>query len=195
MDVNKRLKYRGSISIEASLIFPLVLFVLMITIYIMIYAHEMTCLKGIANRAVLEIQKHYENTNYSDRIQRALYFDEFSEDMIREQMTKVIKKDAKEQLLIKDKDNIQVEIKKQNYLIYERYELTIRKEIRGPIKSLGKWMNIVQKSSTKYFQPTQCIRDMDFIDDLTSEIEVIKPIKNKYYDILEKIEITINEWI
>lgn len=203
MDIDKTINPRGSITIEASLIFPFILLILMITIYIIIYAHEMACLQSLANSAVLEIQKYYQDSNYSDRIERNLYFDGLSEEAISEHVINLVNQGAKEQLLIKDRESLQVEIKKQSYLIYQKFELSIKKDVSIPIKRLDNWINISCNSSipmkavvkTKYFQPTECIRGMDFVDDLTSEIEVVKPIKSKYNSILEKIENTINEWI
>lgn len=195
MDIDNRINTTGSITIEASLVFPFILLILIITIYIIIYIHDMSCLQSIANGAMLEIQKYHEDTNYTDRIEKGIYTDGHSEETIIKQVINFINQTAAERLLIKDIDNLKIDIKMQNYLVYKKIEIYISREIGIPYISKGCLTPMKVVSKTKYLQPTHCIRGLDFVDDITSEIEVIKPIKNKYDSILEEIEITIHEWI
>lgn len=202
MDIGCCMEKRGNITIEASLIFPFVLLVLASSLYIIIYAHEMTCLKSLANCATLEVQKYYENTDYVARIENGLYMDCNFDEAILQQITSYINEEAKKQLIVKDIDALNVEVNIKNYMVYQSVEVEISKGISIP-RGIREWINgykgsllpIKAVARTRYLQPTKCVRGVDFIDDLSSEVYAIKPLKDRYNEILEKIEATIHEWI
>lgn len=199
MDMNKT----GSFTIEASFVFPLVFFALVTLLYIMIFAHEMTCLQSLANGAALEIQKYYEETDYTSRIERGLYFNGEEHVALEQRITAYVKNRAEHVLLIKDKHQLSIEVDFQAYVIAQKIKITIGKSFMTPFNWVGQWMNgsntplIMLKSYayTKNIQPTGFVRGVDFIDDLSSEINAIKPIKDKYDGLLDKIEATLNQWI
>lgn len=194
MGIKIKSKIKGSISVEASLVFPIILFILMLILYIMFYIYEMVCLQSILNDALNEFQMYYEDIDYKRRIEDGIYCERIDKDEIANQIAQRIKINAKQQMIIKEDNELHVEVNINKYLICQKIELKVSKEIEIPILR-RKYIPLKVKGHSEFYQSTDCIRGIDLIDDLSSELEGLRPIRQKYDDILYKIEDTINSWI
>ncbi|PKM51279.1 MAG: hypothetical protein CVV02_07940 [Firmicutes bacterium HGW-Firmicutes-7] len=197
------MEVKGSFTVEASLIFPVISFVLIAIIYIAIYSHEKVCLQSIANGAEDEVQSFLEDTLYDLRLERGLYEDLNYEGGIEEHIKTYVNNTVEKTLIITNKESLNIETNITPHMGYKKIDITISKDFLTPfsfIKDLmkGKDISIIKievHSSSKLYQPTNTIRMIDILDDLTNDIAATKELKKKYEEILIKIEESIKQWI
>lgn len=187
MVVGGDMKLKGSFTVEASFVFPLILFVLITLLFIALYMHEITCLQAIAHRVSACAQVVLEDTNKEN-----------CQQVISEEVERLAKRD-----LILKQGRVKVVCQITQGLVSSHLDLNIQKEFMTPFKAVNQLMNSSRKSSlqmevrssTQLIDPTHIIRGIDFIDDVSSEITVTKKLKEKYSDIIDQLETIIDDWV
>lgn len=203
MDIGGIMNVNGSFTVEASLIFPVISFVLITILYIAVYAHEMTCLQSIVNGAQNEVQCLYEDAQYNVRLERGLYIDLNYENSIKQHITAYVMDRSEKALIMTNKERLRVDVDITPYFVYKKIDITISKNFPTPFRyvkelMVGKNINLIKvkaHSHSKLLVPADTIRMVDVMDDLTNNITATKTLKERYEEILTKIEGSINEWI
>ncbi|PKM94585.1 MAG: hypothetical protein CVU84_11005 [Firmicutes bacterium HGW-Firmicutes-1] len=187
----------GSFTVEASMIFPIISLILIVVLSIAIYTHEMACMQSIANGAQNEVQCFCESTEYEDRLERGLYIDANFEDRLVQHINSYVKDRAEKTLIMTNKERLAIEVEVTPFMVYKKIDLSISKGFTTPFRfnyMIG-LLKIDVHSSSKLLQPANTIRMVDVMDDLTNDITATKALKERYEEILNKIEESINEWI
>ncbi len=181
------MKIKGSFTIEASIIFPLVLLVLVTMITIGLYLHEMTVLQGIANAV----------SDHSGEILKVT-----DEKQWEERMKEEVYQLAQNAFLLQP-STLNVTCEVTQGLISYHLELRIKKNFKTPFRSITQLMNGSNNSfltmevcaKSKHTDPTRFIRGIDFLDDVSSEITLTKDLKDKYREMMDGLESMIDEWV
>lgn len=186
-------KIRGSYIVEASLIFPFICLVLVSILIISIYLHDVVVLKSVAHIAVSKtdiFNNDISSENY--------YYEESS----KQQVINYITSKALQELIMKQGDfNVNYQI--NTTLISSQVKVDIVKDFILPFKFISKFFDgrnsfvikiHVSSFSNRYNSPN-IVRGIDFIDDMTDEINVTNEIKEKYENQINKLQNTINQWI
>jgi uncharacterized membrane protein len=197
MDVGGNMSVNGSFTVEASMIFPIISLILIVVLSIAIYTHEMACMQSIANGAQNEVQCFCESTEYEDRLERGLYIDANFEDRLVQHINSYVKDRAEKTLIMTNKERLAIEVEVTPFMVYKKIDLSISKGFTTPFRfnyMIG-LLKIDVHSSSKLLQPANTIRMVDVMDDLTNDITATKALKERYEEILNKIEESINEWI
>lgn len=188
-------KLQGSLTIEASLIFPIVFFAIISLIYIGIYLHDVTCLKAIVNEAAQRYALAYSNKIDLDtglvltddhRLDKGLYWRFTPKNDLSSKIKAYIVKEIEEKLIVKD-DDIQVDTKIINYILKKNIEINVKKTFSTPIHPVntllkmngkGGIMGVTSKVVVK--DPTELIRNVELLDDLSDYIGPVRKTKEIY---------------
>lgn len=185
------MRLKGSFTIEASMIFPIVLLALVAFLFIGIYVHEVTSLQAIANKLSSETSEL--TYKYSE--------EELIKKVIEEVIEEVNKLTIRDLMLQQGEVTVDCKISKQ--LLSSQIELTITKTFMTPIKRLNQFMKDTSiskiqmqvHSTCKFNEPTRFIRAIDFMDDVTSEVTVTNDLKENYRDMMNQIKEIIDKWV
>ncbi|MDI3477149.1 MAG: hypothetical protein PWQ59_674 [Thermoanaerobacterium sp.] len=183
---------KGSLSVEASLVFPIVIFVMIAVIYICLLLYQNVLLQVVVDKAVeraaanmneMKIVKsldtgeiHSEDLKYLELYRR--FFHTVQEE--------VIKKYAQEELrkynLLDTYSPEEIKVKEVNYIIYKKLTVEIRAKYKIPVDNIKKMLGIDEgytvkiMSSSSDKDPAELIRNTDFIMDFINERNVFKSI-------------------
>jgi hypothetical protein len=173
----KSSRLKGSMTVEAAMVFPIVIIILIGIISYGVYIHDKVCLQTIANRTV----QKYSMKNIKEK-------------QIENDVDKLINK-----LLITNKGNSKVEVNINNKIVYSTLHIKISKNYNH-ILSLSnllsfnkakKKTNIVVASKTKIKNSTKTLKNIDFINDISDNIIIANKYKSNYDRLLNKIAETI----
>lgn len=181
------MKLKGSLTVEASLIVPITLFVLITMLFISIYMHELTCLQAVAHRVSTSVQELLDQKGKEE-----------TQQILKNEIERLAKRD-----LLLQKGTLNVVCQITEGILSNRLEVRIQKEFITPFKAIDQLMNsssssyikINVYSNTKFISPTRFIRGVDFIDDISSEITITNEMKEKYTDMIEQLETIIDKWV
>ncbi|MBC7960211.1 MAG: hypothetical protein H7X94_10120, partial [Vallitaleaceae bacterium] len=160
------MRLKASYTIEASLIFPVMVLVLVAILFIAIYVHEVTCLQAIANKVVFTA----EGQNYELE----------SEQILIDCVEALVQRE----LIIKE-GQLLTEVQISKGFLSNKVEIRITKDFITPFQLLNEYMNhsrlktiqIKVEASADTFRPANCIRTVDFVDDVSSQIKVTNALK------------------
>ena len=187
---------RGSLVIEAAIIFFFVFFIIFFVMYICFLLYQMSSLQIIANQAAekgaeswnnsLEFKAAFRNVLDKD-IENNLYQTIY--DYSKEAKLETIDKYIRKELKIDDKNaynagrnNIKVKLK--NHFGYKSLVVEVSKEITTPFDEIVKifglkdGFNISVKSQSVIDNNAEFIRNTDFILDIGDEIDTDNKINN-----------------
>lgn len=191
--MNKRLI--GSLTVEASLIFPIVLFVVISLLYIGIYLHDVTCMKNIVNEATQRYELAYSNKidintgevlSNNKRLSRGLYW-RFSNYNDHDKYVKeFIRNKIKDNLIMKD-DNIIISTKIIHNNIMKSVNITVKKDFTtfiAPVNNIlslnGKGLTMAVSSKAIVKDQVELIRNIDMLDNISDDIPILRNSKENY---------------
>ncbi|MCT4596426.1 MAG: pilus assembly protein [Vallitalea sp.] len=191
--MNKRLI--GSLTVEASLIFPIVLFVVISLLYIGIYLHDVTCMKAIVNEATQRYELAYSNKidintgevlSNNKRLSRGLYW-RFSNYNDHDKYVKeFIRNKIKDNLIMKD-DNIIISTKIIHNNIMKSVNITVEKDFTtfiAPVNNIlslnGKNLTMAVSSKAIVKDQVELIRNIDMLDNISDDIPILRNSKENY---------------
>ncbi len=187
---------RGSLVIEAAIIFPIVIFIIFFVMYICFLLYQMSSLQIIANQAAekgaegwnnsLEFKASFINVldkDIENNLYRTIY------DYSKEAKLETIDKYIRKELRIDDKNaysagRSNIEVKLKNHFGYKSLIVEVSKEIKTPFDEIVKifglkdGFNISVKSQSVIDNNTEFIRNTDFILDIADEIDTDNKINN-----------------
>lgn len=185
----------ASFTVEASLVFSIILLILMCVINGSIYLHDRVSLQSIANQSInhlaLVLNK---GAHYDLRRVEGLYIEDINSVAVSNDMQNYIVDLAKNKLIGGSIDALEIVCDIENKVIYKKVNLTIELDTQYMLM-LGIPINFKVSTSSRIYNAEKFVRAIDFIDDTSSEVLVVKQVKDRYHDLLNKIEVIINEWI
>ncbi|HOQ01203.1 MAG TPA: pilus assembly protein [Acetivibrio clariflavus] len=205
---------RGSTTVEAALIFPIVFLSIITLVYITIFLYEQAYLKSLADRAVergAAIWKNPESDMYISLVKLEHFKDndlywkvfDYKEESKKKKVENYIGNSLKQYSIFQsgDKKNpknnvdIQFDVEVKNYLVYKKLTVTVKKNIKLPVGNilnifgLENTVSIQAKSEALINDPAEFIRNTDFA------IDLVKRIDNLTGNNLEKIIDKINNFL
>lgn len=209
-------KLQGSLTIEASIIMPIVIFIIITMIYFIFYLHDQAYLKTVANNMSLKASKTilYKgrsiedgNIDYETAISKHKVSDIYWRFINSHNDTNTIVNYGKKTIFstqnnnvfgIKEKD-IEISASVTGNILKKKVKINIKAPFHIPFLFFNLYLNwgkpIIIKVSSKavIIEPTELIRNMDMITNTAENIKILeKPIK-KYYEIIEKIKKTLRK--
>lgn len=193
--VGNRQLIGASFTVEASLVFSIIFLILMCVINSSIYLHDRVSMQSIANQSINHLTLILNKGTYYDlRIDGGLYIEDIDNVAVSNDLQNYITSLAKNKLIIGNIDALEIACDIDNKVVYKQVNLTI--ELANQyILMPGIPVNFKVSTSSRIYNAEKLIRAMDFIDDMSSEIVGVKQVKEQYYNLLNKIEVIINEWI
>lgn len=194
-------KWRGSLTVEASLIFPIVFFAIVSLLYMSIYLHDSTVLKAITNEAAERFQLAYANRvdiqsghvlTPKERLSKGLYWRWAKQGGYEDDVSAFIMKEAQRRLLLKD-DQLHMTTDIKNYILKQHLTIEVRKKFSTPLDPVNQLLgistgiNMVVQSKTSMRDPAEVIRNMDYLDDLSDYLGPVKAAKEKYREKVKDI--------
>lgn len=188
-------KFKGSLTVEASLVFPIVLFVVISLLYIGIYLHDVTCMKAIVNEATQRYELAYSNKidintgevlSNNDRLNKGLYWRLLTHNNCDKYIKDFIRNKIKDNLIMKD-DNIIINTKIIHNNIIKSVNIHVKKDFTtfiAPINSLlslnGKILTMAVSSKAIVKDQAELIRNIDMLDNISDGIPALRNSKEKY---------------
>lgn len=193
------MKAKGSITIEASFILPILLLAVLTVIFLGVYMHDMSCMQSVANHAALHassiIQK---DTHYELRLEQGLYFNHFNEQKFNDKMNAFIIEQLEPMLINQIHNRLDIDCIIENKIVYKKVHITITYPFKTPFDRINniffpKSKNKVMQAQAhaQLYDPTEVINTYEAIDDISSDIVFIQPIKKAYQEIIDKIITTL----
>ncbi|WP_202710296.1 TadE/TadG family type IV pilus assembly protein [Sporosalibacterium faouarense] len=202
---NENNKKSGSLVVEASIIFPIVILVIFIVIYICFALYQQTYLQTIANKAVelgasswsssLEFKGNFIDIVSMEKFEEpSLYWRIYDDN--RDTKIEVIENYVKKRLgkqssiMLKNQSNTTVQVEFKKRLMNDALQVKIEKNLATPfdkIKRLlglreGMYIRVEANSSIK--DTAEFIRNTDFVFSTIEEIET----EDKFNNLMEKIK-------
>lgn len=173
------MKLSGSFTIEASLLLPFVILILIGIVETTIYFHDSIVLQTVADDALGQLHAMNEGGCFSS--------DNEEETVIRE----FIRTKLDGALLGVKENTVSLTFEKTNYLYYQRLYLQLKAPFWRPMGISIDDLTISVEAKTDQYNPIEVVRLVDFIDDASSRISYMKEIKDYYYLWLEKMKVML----
>lgn len=185
---------KGSTTVEAAMIFPIIFFIVIALIYVSIFLYEQAFLKSLADRAAEKGVNMWNSGSdmYIGLVQPKDFeeIDPYWRLIDLEKNTKednietYIKEELEKYSIIKSKDSkvrntteIEVNANVKNYVIYKKLTVDISKKIKLPIGNklsdfgIDNTITISVCSEAIVNEPAEFIRSTDFAIDITKRID------------------------
>lgn len=187
---------KGSMTVEASLIFPVIFLAIIALIYITVFLYEQAYVKSIADRAAERGAAIWKNPK-SDMYIGLVKLNDFKENdpYWRIADTNKATKEAKIESYIEtslkkysiflmrdkdgnmDKNQVTVDAQVRNYVVYKKLTVNVKKKFKLPIGNalsafgLDNIVEISAKSEALINEPAEFIRSTDFAMDVGKRID------------------------
>lgn len=211
---------KGSMVVEASIVVPIIIICIFIVIYITVLLYQKTYIQSIADKTAERGALLWSNAAKNMDIgmitkanlnKAGLYRSLGVFDYYKERKINLIKSYAEKRIgnfnvlqRIEPKDASRITIKLKDYIIYKKLEVTIKETYKIPIgKLLGLFGSsgnyiIEAKSETIINEPSELIRNSDFLIDIERELENenpgLKDLGEKSRGIVDNIKNKINSF-
>ncbi len=182
---------KGSFTVEAALIIPVVSFVIITLLYIIIFLHDRTCLQAIVNQAVnktalecihqVTINGH-QPVPYHTKKNKGLYWRLRGKYYYNEADISIyIYKEIKKQLVMKELRDISITCKLKRSLLGSYVHLTVVKDAKTALKPINQLMKspnfplkLCVDSKAYIHEPTEVIRNAHLLTQLLDELNYDK---------------------
>ncbi len=188
-------RVRGSYTIEAALIFPLVLFIIISLIYLGFYLHDCGKVQAILDECQVkgkglvtrEVDLYSNLQSYSNYLDRGILYPIDNNFKYKEsQISNYIYKTTRDKLFISNVSNVEAQVS-----LY-KIELKVGLNFKFPFAILetffaGSKETIIQTSG-RIHNPTNFIRGFQVSHDLVKKVDLVNEVTNKLKKIVEKIK-------
>lgn len=166
-------KVKGNLTVEISIILPFIILVLISIMSYGVYLHDVICLQSLTNNATIK---------YSYNLDDIKNLDEYIKDYANKQ-------------LISKKGRLTVDYKISNNLLNKTLELRICKQHNYIFsffnnfiyKDNNKSTDIVVTAKSSIKDPTNLIRNINLIDEISDSVTITRNYKEKYEKIVQDI--------
>jgi hypothetical protein len=198
------MKIKGSFTIEASIIFPIVFLTIAGILYFGIYMHDKTFLQSVANEAALEFEYSiYRSTDYSQRLANGLYVYSPDDGKIASILNDYVITRTENKLLFgHGNSDLEINHNFEGVLFNKKVIITIEKPFNTGIPFVNKVLfgsgdinQISVMATSKLNNREEIVRTVDFVDDITSELTGVKDLKSAYDEKVEAITNAIISFI
>lgn len=177
---------KGSYTVEAALIFPFILYIIIALIYLGFYLHDYGKIQAIIHEGQIRGKGQVINDvdmdtgvlSYNDYLNRTVFYpvdNDFDNKEVK--IKNFIYSYCHEKLLISKVNDIKVEVKASNITI------TVNMKANFPFNSIEKLFlgneNIVIESKEKNTQPADFIRGFQVSADVGEKIDIVNQVINK----------------
>lgn len=204
-----KLDKRGSFTVEAALIMPIVIFVVITLIYIIFYLHDMTYLKTQANtlsekgaKSFVYKGRQIENgaIDYSVINDRWIYW-RFTEDYGAElvQVENYASTLLEKGFFQIREEEVELTMEVDKGLLGNDFLVTLEAPFHTPFRfvnyliSQGKPISIRVDSKARVPETAEFIRNSQMIDQMTDRLTIIKEGKEKYDEGIEELKELLKE--
>ncbi len=196
---------KGSFVVEASIVFPIVVFVVFLVIYICFVLYQQVCLQAVANEAAQLGSANWNNiilfkSSFADVVSidelnddnSGLYWrildpnKDFKIEIINEYLEQKLKINEQSEdgdlekniyMDVKSKDNIEINVKLDDFFVHKELIVQISKNFKTPFDKFKEIFGfkegfcITVQAQSVINEPTELIRNTDFIFDIVDEID------------------------
>lgn len=186
---------KGSYTIEAALIFPCILFVIISLIYLGFYLHDYGKVQAILYESQTrgkglirnEVSMNSGVQSYQDYLDRTIFYPIDNDFKYKQnQISNFINKRCKDKLLISELSNVDVKVSSSNI------KLSVGINFQFPFGILKIFFNgsegVVIENSEKIHNPADFIRGYQVSYDLVKRIDVVNNVTNKLKEVIEGIK-------
>lgn len=179
-------RVKGSYTVEAALIFPFILYIIIALIYLGFYLHDYGKVQAIIHEGQIrgkglvinEVDMDTGVLSYDDYLNRTVFYPVDNDfDNKEEKIKNFIYSNGHDKLLISQINNIKVEVK-ASYIT-----IRVNMNMNFPFNSLEKLFceneNIVIESKEKNTQATDFIRGFQVSADVGEKIDIVNQVINK----------------
>lgn len=198
-------RFKGSLTVEAALVFPMVIFAVIALIFIIIYLHDATCLKTIVNETAekmkMDINKQVSLEGNilspTKKLSNGLYwrFNKENHIYIEQKVSKYIKKEVEEQLILNEHDNVVISTSINNDIIKQTLVIEVKKNVSTSIGIINQMLNnddiglnISVKSTIDLTESVEVIRMINFLNDTSDSIVGLKDLRKELYDKVDNVK-------
>lgn len=181
---------KGSLTVELSLLLPIILVAIALIIFLSFIMYQHVYLTAVVNSAVNRAAVIWDNPKIDfatgivteEELKANLYLHENideKENLIREYIESRLEK-----FNILNAVNSDIEIKFENYFIYQKIEITINQSYASPTGAfnrffgVGETFDISAQAHALAMEPEQFIRNIDFLRDKVDVAAIRKKIDN-----------------
>lgn len=201
---------KGSMTVEASLIFPIIFLAVIALIYITVFLYEQAYVKSIADRAAQRGAAIWKNPK-SDMYLSLVELDDFKEndpywrlvdlnkDTKEDKIEAYIEGSLSQYSILQSRDkkgamnttDIEVSAKVKNYIVYKKLTVNVKKNFKLPIGNalsifgIDNTVEISAKSEALINEPAEFIRSTDLAIDVGKRID--SATGNNVQKIMDKV--------
>jgi hypothetical protein len=195
-------KINGSLTVEASLVFPIVFFAVISLFYISIYLHDVTCLKSIvdetASRYELALSNKIDfetgnNISNNSRLNRGLYWRLNDNNEYNSKVERYIAKQVKDKLIL-DYDSIITNSYITNSIGKKSIDIKVTKSFHTPINIINKLLSMDKDELTMTVRckavindQEEFVRNINLLDDISDCVVPLNKAKHEYENKVKKI--------
>ena len=199
-----KVNFDGSFTVEASLIMPLIIFIIITLIYFAFYLHDQACLQAIANQVAEkgtesllynEVDIDEGSIVYNSINERAIYW-RFT-DNCNSKTNNIIsygESESKDRFFNVRSKDVVMDLAVNSNLLNKCVQVNMQAPFKTPLKFVnellnnGKSLNIKVSSKANMNDSVEFIRNIDLINQKGDEIECIKNVKSKYDEAINKVK-------
>lgn len=187
----KRIKVKGSYTVEAALIFPFILFIILALIYLGFYLHDVAKMQAIIHKSLVKGSAFIRNEmdintgaiSYEDYLDRTIFYP-IDNDFYRKEseIKNYLYNQSADRFFISQIKDINVDISSS------RIKINLSLDIKFPIISLGVFLtessNLIFEMEGKIHDPMNFIRGFEVAAGIGKRIEGVNKILGELKDIL-----------
>ncbi len=173
---DEKSKIRGSISIEASLVFPITLVIIMVFITVVLALHDSVCILGAGNSGMDSIILEKEGINYEKRIMDGLYYQDENEEFLYTALKNWFNNKTEYKNLLTAIGGTDISAIANEYIFFEKHRANITRGIKLEIlgdKSIGESIERI------YFNPADAVRTIEFVVQKASFKKILDKVKKQ----------------
>ena len=181
---------KGSLTIELSFVMTVILIALMTMFSIGLLLHDMSCVSSILNEAALNglvwLREELKNS-------QGIYIKDAQEELYQGLIEEYIYMELERKVILLKAEAIELQIMINRHLLSN--QITIKADWKNQAYFLNSFFDKKSMTVTRRdFAGCELVRVVELADDVSEEIIILKPLKDKYWEMVDSIESLMNNW-